>query len=310
MDEFGIGADLRFTMWDWSADVTRYGRRSACQWRSRSVWRTFAPFSTRREMDEHFAGAQLTRNLRYWRVSSAFEPEFPRLRHLGGLALRPAPAPFPGIPAAAGNGKQRQVRHPRWAAARLPERPDRVGRAGVERAAFFFSAIAPGYGGRRARFPRAGAKFLRTSGTAKPRARQLLRSGAGLHGGQTEPQVRAELERARRRQNKSSGCCRTRCMRATGRTALFSSSAWTRDARQADPRSMSIRCTCRVSFGTSILSTSGCGAGQETRRQTRSRSARSAGGVGRGPQRAARTFGLCRALAIEERLRTSLQPIR
>ena len=60
------------------------------------------------------------------------------------LALRPVPAPLPGLPPAADDGVERQARHPRRRPRRLRDRRDLLGRAGDQRPALLLPADPPG----------------------------------------------------------------------------------------------------------------------------------------------------------------------
>ena len=74
------------------------------------------------------------------------ESQFPGRRQPRGVALRSTSAPPARVPAATGDGEQRQVRAPRRRARGMRHRSGDLGRAGLKRPAFVLPAPAPGHG--------------------------------------------------------------------------------------------------------------------------------------------------------------------
>ena len=158
-------------------------------------------------MDRHFAdraaGAQPAGAAR---PARRLVPQLPPFHEPLGGALPPGPAAPAGLPAAAGDGVQRQARRRRRPAAALRHQPGGLGRAGHERPARLLPDAAPG----QRRDP--GRVHARAHAGAPPRrpARQAAgqRPGAepGADAGQDAPTRRAP----KRRRPRPPGWTRTR----------------------------------------------------------------------------------------------------
>ena len=150
MDEFGIAPDRRLAMWDWVGG--RYSVWSAVGLTVALAigWPKFAELlAGGAAMDEHFRSAPLARNLPVLlALRRRVEPQLPRCADARRAAVRRPPRALPGVPPAARDGEQRQVRAPRRRAGRVRHLPGDLGRAGLERAALLLSAAAPGHGER------------------------------------------------------------------------------------------------------------------------------------------------------------------
>ena len=97
-------------------------------------------------MDRHFATAPLEHEpAGAARPARRLVPQLPRLHEPQRRALPPGPEAAAGVPAAARDGKQRQVRRPRRPAAALRHQPGGLGRAGHQRPACVLSDAASGY---------------------------------------------------------------------------------------------------------------------------------------------------------------------
>ena len=181
-----------------SAAATRCGRRSACRSRSSSAWTTSRSCSpARHEMDEHFRTAPLEQNLpvdaRRCSASGTTTSSTPR-RH----AILPYDQYLHRFAAyfqqgdMESNGK-RVDRDGR--AGRLPDRPDRLGRAGHQRPARVLPADPPGHAARSRAISSPPIETHNPLGDhhAHP-ARQLLRADRGADEAARPPtRSRAEL---------------------------------------------------------------------------------------------------------------------
>ena len=130
-----------------SAAATRCGRRSACRSRSVVGIGPVRGAARRRPRDGRAfphgtAGAEHAGDPGHARRLVRQLPGRPDPRH---PALRPVPAPLPGLLPAGRHGEQRQVGGPRRQAGRLPHRPDHLGRARHQRPARLLPADPPGH---------------------------------------------------------------------------------------------------------------------------------------------------------------------
>ena len=144
--EFGIDIDNMFGFWDWVGG--RYSMDSAI---GLSTMLAIGPDAFHEMLagfhavDEHFTERD------DW-AEPALDPRTARrlVRRLlrradrRGAAIRPVPAPLPGLPAAAHHGVERQARHPRRRPGRLRHRRDLLGRARDQRPALLLPADPPG----------------------------------------------------------------------------------------------------------------------------------------------------------------------
>ena len=129
MDEFGIAPDRRLAMWDWVGG--RYSVWSAVGLTVALAvgWENFAAIlAGGHAIDEHFerqtnrgelAGAA--------RARRDLESELPPDADARGAAVRRSSRAVSGVPPAARDGEQRQVRAPRRRARRVRDLPDRSG---------------------------------------------------------------------------------------------------------------------------------------------------------------------------------------
>ena len=112
MDKFGLANDARFEMWDWVGG--RYSLWSAV---GLSVAITIgaknfeALLAGAHEMDEHFRTTPFADNLpALLGLIGVWNQNLLGAREPCRAPVRSAPAVFPGVPATAGHGEQRQAR--------------------------------------------------------------------------------------------------------------------------------------------------------------------------------------------------------
>ena len=144
--KFGIDTENMFGFWDWVGG--RYSMDSAIGLSTMLAIgpARFAEMLSRLPRD----GRALPRDPRRRQPADDHGPALGLVLRLlrrpdqRRLPLRPVPAPFPGLPAAADDGVQRQARHRRRRPRRLRDRGDLLGRAGDQRPAQLLPADPPG----------------------------------------------------------------------------------------------------------------------------------------------------------------------
>ena len=210
--KFGIDTANMFGFWDWVGG--RYSMDSAI---GLSTMLAVGPDNFREmlagfhEMDEHFRTAPFEKNLPVLLgLLGGLVQRLLRRADRGRAALRAVPEALPRLPAAADDGEQRQARHARRRAGRLPDRARLLGRAGHQRPALVLPAHPSGDAAHPLRLHRLRPVAQPARPASRPAAGQRLRPdrGAGLR---QDGRARSR-PRARR-----TGWCRTASSRATGR---------------------------------------------------------------------------------------------
>ena len=165
--KFGIDTANMFGFWDWVGG--RYSMDSAIGLSTMLADRPGAT-SARcsagfHEMDEHFRTAPFERNLPVLMgLLAVWYNDFFGAQTVAVLPYEQYLKRFPGLPAAADDGEQRQARDARRRARRLRHRPDLLGRAGHQRPAFVLPADPPGHAAHPLRLHRASREPLNPLG--------------------------------------------------------------------------------------------------------------------------------------------------
>ena len=181
---FGIDAENMFAFWDWVGG--RYSLWSAIGLPialAVGYERFLELLAGAHAMDEHFRTAPLEHNMPVvLALIGVWYRNFLGAATHGDPALRPASPPLPRLSPAGRHGEQRQVRAPRRHPGRLRHRPDRLGRAGHQRAARLLPAHPPGHRPRSRRLHRRRRKPDAARRPPRQAPRQLPRPdrGAGL----------------------------------------------------------------------------------------------------------------------------------
>jgi glucose-6-phosphate isomerase len=128
------------------AGATRCGAPSACRSRSPSGAEAFRELlAGAHAMDRHFAEAPLEANLPVQLgLLDVWYRNFHGFTSRSRGALPPGAAAAAGLPAAAGDGEQRQVRRPGGRAAALRHQPGGLGRAGTNGQHAYFQMLHQG----------------------------------------------------------------------------------------------------------------------------------------------------------------------
>ena len=166
-------------------------------------------------------------------------------------ALRPVPDALPRLPPAARHGEQRQARRPRRRPGRLPDRPDRLGRARHERPA----RLLPDCSTRARSSSRATSSASSTRSTRSATTRTCSWPTSSPRPRRWPSGGRPSEVRGRRRRPGPGAAPRDRGQPPDDHDPGRRADARRRSARWSP--STSTRCSCRARSGTSTASTSG-----------------------------------------------------
>jgi glucose-6-phosphate isomerase len=247
MDAFGIGADARFTMWDWVGG--RYSMWSAIGLSLELAIGTaqFEEFlAGGHAMDEHFPHAPWRDNLPVLLgLVAVWNRNFMDCASHAVLPYTQRLARFPGLPAAARDGEPGQAGHPRGPRVDCATGPAIWGEPGSNAQHSFFQLLHQGSGGVSIDLllpAQAGSDFAQQQDLV---IANCLAQAQAFMAGYDEEDVRASSRPRASALRRAPRCSRTSCIRAAGRSRCSPSSASTRARWACWWRCMSTRSTCR-----------------------------------------------------------------